>query len=466
MHDTILPSLPPTLIDKYNVPVPRYTSYPPANLFHTGYTSADMIDDVVASNSVGRSDLSFYIHIPFCKRICSYCACNKELFPSAKEGVATYIEHLLREFDILRRHIDPSRKISQIHFGGGSPTAIPLIHIEQILTAITSAFELNADAEVAIECHPGYLGDEEWDYLLRLPFTRYSVGVQDFDSVVLKNVKRTPSRLPVDEIVRRIHDAGKRVNLDFIYGLPGQDVDSFRATMVQAFACVPDRLVTFSYAHVPWLHEIQKELELLGLPDMTSKKAMYDVAASEALRNGYEIIGLDHFVRSDDPLSIARGEHLLHRNFQGYCTITTSGQVYALGVTGISQLEGSYAQNIKTISEYCDAVNRGELPTHIGYRLSDDERLARDIINDLMCNYRTSPLAIAHRHGHKVDELSALSILKYEALRQMIQDGLCLVEGKDTLVVPRSAHLFVRNVASLFDIHYNPDKTTGYSKPI
>lgn len=453
------------IIDKYNIPVPRYTSYPPANLFTSEYTSTSYQNDIRLSNNQGTRDLSFYIHIPFCRKICSYCACNKELFPSQRDGVETYINYVIKEFRLVCRHLDPTRKVSQIHFGGGSPTAIPIHFIEQILTEITSTFALTSDAEVAIECHPGYLGKEEWEHLLRMPFTRYSLGVQDFDKDVLKAVKRTPSKLPVEDIVDMIQAHGKRVNLDFIYGLPLQTPEQFGDTIRRAVGCKPDRLVTFSYAHVPWIHEVQKELEHLGLPDIETKKKMHEVATEIALSAGYEVIGLDHFVLKDDPLAVALRESTLHRNFQGYCTKTISGQVYALGVTGISQLENSYAQNLKTIPEYYAALDRGELPTHIGYSLSDDERLARDIINDLMCNYRTEPLLIAGRHGRQVHSLSDLNILRTHDLEEMVRDGLCRLDGGRLTMAP-SAHLFVRNVAAAFDLHYTPLKTQGYSKPI
>ena len=453
------------IIDKYNIPVPRYTSYPPANLFTSEYTSTSYLNDVICSNTHGASDLSFYIHIPFCRKICTYCACNKELFPSQSDGIETYIDYVIKEFRMICTHLDPTRKISQIHFGGGSPTAIPIQFIEKILTEITSAFEQTPGAEIAIECHPGYLGREEWEHLLRMPFTRYSLGVQDFDTNVLKAVKRTPSKQPVEEIVKMIHAHGKRVNLDFIYGLPLQTPEGFGKTIRRAVNCRPDRLVTFSYAHVPWIYSVQKDLETLGLPDMEVKKGMHETATQIAASAGYEIIGLDHFVLKDDPLCISLREGTLHRNFQGYCTKTISGQVYALGVTGISQLEGSYAQNMKTIPEYYASIDRGELPIHIGYSLSDDERLARDIINDLMCNYQSSPLDIASRHGRKISSLSDLSFLRHKDLRTMIEDGLCTLDAGRLSIIP-SAHLFVRNVAATFDLHYNPHKTLGYSKPI
>lgn len=458
--------LPQNIIDKYNIPVPRYTSYPPANLFTTEYTSAQYLEDIISSNSHGASDLSFYIHIPFCRRLCSYCACNKELFPSQKEGIATYVDYLIHEFRLIRQHLSPTRKICQIHFGGGSPTSIPIHFIEQILSELTSAFSLTPEAEIAIESHPGYLDLEDWDKLIAMPFTRYSIGVQDFNTDVLHAVKRTPTKVPISDIVQRIHAKSKRVNLDLIYGLPLQTPKSFGESVHQALECRPDRLVTFSYAHVPWIHHQQKDLEHLGLPDTVTKKEMHDIATQAAKSAGYETIGLDHFVLPEDPLHLALREHTLHRNFQGYCPKTISGQVYALGITGISQLEGSYAQNIKNIPDYYAAIDSGRLPTLIGYRLSEDERLARDIINTLMCNYSCQPLQISARHGRQFTDIGQIDFVRHLDLSNMIADGLCTLSSDGSLSITPSAHLFVRNVASTFDLHYKPEHPIGYSKPI
>lgn len=443
-------------ITKYNIPVPRYTSYPPANLFSARYTATDYIRDVQQSNHHGAEDISFYIHIPFCKGICHFCACNKQILPRQEGKVEEYIGYLLRELELLKPHIQPSRQVVQIHFGGGSPTSIPIKYISQIVQALTATFQLKDGAEVAIEAHPGYLTEADWQHLIALPFTRYSIGVQDFSEQVLTLAHRTPPQVPIQQIVQAIHTAGKSVNLDFIYGLPAQSHHSFVLSIQQAIAIRPDRLVTFSYAHVPWLHRQQLVLEKAGLPTSAEKEKMYTQAASHILSAGYQQVGLDHFVLPQDPLALAQNEHTLHRNFQGYCPKALSGQVYALGITGISQLFNSYAQNAKSLPSYYATINQGQLPIAIGYQLTPQEQTARDIITDLMCNYRTKPL---HHYAHSLYHDSAM-------LQQLEADGLLYRSTSGELIVPPEAHLFVRNVAALFDMHYNPSNPKGYSKPI
>lgn len=454
------------LIQKYNIPVPRYTSYPPANLFSHQYGAEDLRADILQSNHQGARPISYYVHTPFCKRLCHFCACNKLPLPSQEREVELYFSYLGKEISLIRELLDPSRPLVQIHFGGGSPSSVPLRYITEVIDHLTRDCTVSPEAEIAIEIHPGYISREQWADLINHSFTRFSIGVQDFNPEILQTSNRQPSQVDISEIIQRIHDAGKRVNLDFIYGLPGQTADSFEQTIVQAINMRPDRLVTFSYAHVPWLHPQQSILEKKGLPTIEEKKEMYDRASQLMLDAGYVAIGLDHFVLPDDPLAIALQKHTLHRNFQGYCPLELSGQVYALGITGISQLHNSYAQSLKELKPYYQALDLGQLPTFIGYQLSPDESLARDIIADLMCNYRCNPLKHAQTHGREVPQLSDLPILQLDRLHEMAHDGLLSISDDSTLVINPDAHLFVRNVASTFDMHYNPENPKGYSKPI
>lgn len=447
-------------IDKYNIPVPRYTSYPPANLFNEEYGASELRADIERSNKVGARAVSYYIHVPYCRSICHFCACNKVLMPQSEPEVSQYFSFLQREIKLTQELLDPERPIAQIHFGGGSPTSVPLHYITEIVEQLTEGYQLQPNAEIAIEAHPGYLNMEQWQMLIDHRFTRFSIGIQDFDETVLKTAHRAPSVEDISEVVKRIQGAGKRVNLDFIYGLPQQSVDGFLRSIERAIEVRPNRLVTFSYAHVPWLYPAQKLLEKKGLPSVGDKKEMYDKAANLMLSAGYVQVGLDHFVLPDDPLAIAMREHTLHRNFQGYCPRELSGQVYALGITGISQLYDSYAQSVKEVAPYYQALEEGKLPTRIGYKLSLEECLARDIITDLMCNYRTDTKAHADNYGIPIER-----IVQRDRLDQMIADGL-VTEDSGILTMNQEAHLFVRNVASTFDLHYNPQQPKGYSKPI
>lgn len=453
-------------IEKYNIPVPRYTSYPPANFFNAEYSAEKYLEDVVNSNRVGTDKISFYIHIPFCSNLCLYCACNKQLLPNQHSHIRKYVDYIEKEFDLLSERIDNSnRKVHQIHFGGGSPTSIPLHYINRILKMIRDRFVFSSEAELAIECHPAHLDESDWLSLINMGFNRMSIGIQDLQEEVLKGVKRKPSKLPLNEVISLLHEKNVSINVDLIYGLPNQTAESFEKTVEQVLLLRPNRLVTFSYAHVPWVHPIQKSLEKIGLPIPEEKEKMFLRATKMAKKHGYKQIGLDHFVLPKDSLYKALQTGNLNRNFQGYCTPETTGQVYALGITGISQLNSSYSQNTKVLSNYYQELDAGRLPIAIGYRLSCEERMARDIITELMCNYATDPIEHTQRYGMSFESLNDISFLDYDMLVEMKEDGLCDILGT-TITIKQDAHPFVRNVASCFDIHYNPSNPRGYSKPV
>ena len=251
------------LIAKYNKPVPRYTSYPPANSF-VEMGEEEYLAAVDQSNNAAVDNISFYIHVPFCQHLCHYCGCNSVAM-ARNEVVEAYFDALHREINLLLPHLDKGRKISQIHYGGGSPTSIPLHHIKRLNEHLLGSFGTIENPEIAIECHPAYLNDEHWEQLIGCGFTRYSLGIQDFDDNVLRTVNRRPSLLPVEHIVERLRQSGAKVNLDFIYGLPGQTVQSFARTIARAIDMRPNRLVTFSYAHVPYIYSRQRILEKAGL---------------------------------------------------------------------------------------------------------------------------------------------------------------------------------------------------------
>ena len=274
------------IIEKYNRPVPRYTSYPPANYF-SNFTEADYLMMVDQSNEARQNQISFYLHIPFCRHLCHYCGCNS--YPQAKpEVVKAYVEALHKEIDLVAKHISDGRQISQIHYGGGSPTALPIAMIKELNEHLLSIAPTIERPEIAIECHPGYLDANDWQQLTACGFTRYSLGVQDLRPEVLKVVNRRESMMPVGEILEMLHESGATVNLDFLYGLPLQTIDSFRNTIEQAAAWRPDRLVTFSYAHLPKLFPRQQILDKVGLPANQEKNGMYEAATEVLTAAGVE----------------------------------------------------------------------------------------------------------------------------------------------------------------------------------
>lgn len=380
------------------------------------------------------------------------------------EMVKTYVEALHREIDLVASHISHDRQISQIHYGGGSPTSIPIAMIRELNEHLLSIAPVIEHPEIAIECHPGYLTASDWQQLATCGFTRYSLGIQDLQPNVLKTVNRRPSLIGIDEILHILRSSGATVNFDFIYGLPLQTADSFRETIEQAALLRPDRLVTFSYAHLPRLFPRQQILEKAGLPSNSEKKRMYEVASEVLVSAGYQPIGLDHFVLPDDELAVALSQGRLHRNFQGYCTRRTTAQVYAFGVTAISQLDDGYAQNGRNIDEYIDTINKGHLYTQRGYRLSEQDKLVREVIETLMCNYSLRWTDVASHLGVSVEALHQACQYDETVISEMEADGL-LSFDTDYIDVHTSGRPFVRCVATALDpLMRHNDKQ--FSRPI
>lgn len=437
------------LISKYNRAVPRYTSYPPANFFCTDYNESKYLSALEQSNVEGVKTLSFYIHIPFCPRLCHYCACNAYAMEN-KGKIERYMQALLKEIDMVCSFLDKDRVITQIHYGGGTPTAIPLHWLSRVNDKLKNYFALSPNAEVAIECHPGYLSLDGWRQIVEAGFNRVSIGVQDFHFEVLEAVNRTASRESFTDIFSLLRTYGLQINLDLIYGLPRQTVTSFAENIRQALSLSPDRLVTFAYAHVPWVKEQQRQLELLGLPSDQERAEMFGTGRNLLLDAGYQPLGMDHFVRLDDPLYQAQQTGMLHRNFQGYCTRATTGQVYAFGVTAISQLSTAFVQNSKSIEHYIKSIEEGKLPVERGYALNKSEQIASAVIASIMCNQQVEWAQIADTLAIDQTELQCRLYQDKALLTSLETDGLIRSTSKG-IVLTSVGQPFVRIVASAFD---------------
>ena len=437
-----------TLFKKYNVPVPRYTSYPTANEFEP-FDAHRYLKAVETSNDAAADNISFYIHVPFCRHLCHYCGCNSVAMAQPKR-IEEYFETLHQEIDLLLPHLRKDRRISQIHYGGGSPSSMPLALIRGINEHLLSAFSTIDKPEIAIECHPGYLESNDWQYLLDSGFNRFSLGIQDFNTDVLRTVNRRPSLLPVADIMEILRKGGAKVNFDFIYGLPKQTTTEFVSTIQTAISLLPDRLVTFSYAHLPSLFKRQMILEKAGLPLQTEKLKMFEEASKMLQSAGYVPIGMDHFVLPDDDLNVALQHHTLHRNFQGYCPRRITAQVYAFGVSGISQLDAAYAQNTKDISSYMAQVNAGQLPIQRGYALAPWQRITREVIECSRCNNAINWHDMAQRWHVSVDEIKQAIHYNEAELQPLQADGLIAFDA-DSVVITPDGLPFVRNVAAAFD---------------
>ncbi len=439
------------LLQKYNNPVPRYTSYPPANFFTEEFSQADFLSALTESNQHSPQNISFYIHIPFCLKMCFFCGCNSYGIKSDRV-IHDYIQALKTEIKTVVSHLDKSRPISQIHYGGGTPNAIPVEYLQEINDLLLSPFQTIEKPEIAIECNPAYLTFEQMDGLKKAGFKRFSLGIQDFDPRVLKTVNREEPRMPVKEIMDYLKDGDPEaaINLDFIYGLPKQTAESFVRAIEKAVELKPDRLVTFSYAHVPWVSKIQKKLEKEKLPESEEKMKMFENAFGLLTKSGYEAIGFDHFALENDELSQACRNKELHRNFQGYCTRRTTGQVYALGVTAISQLNSVYAQNTKAIDEYIEVAGKGEIPTLKGFRLNEDQIIIREVITELLCNEQVVWDEIGSRFNKIGDEIRNTVIYDIDKLKEFEADGIINISD-NKIEVTEKGLILIRNVAATFD---------------
>lgn len=453
------------LLQKYNTPVPRYTSYPPANFFKDNYTVNDYLRAVDASNKWKPQAVSLYFHIPFCKKMCFYCGCNS--CPMAdRNTVSDYVKALEEEIKLVSKHIEKIRKVSQVHFGGGTPNSIHAAYLKGIMDLLYETFSFEESAEIAIECNPAYLDFQYLDELKKSGFNRFSLGIQDFNEKVLKGVNRDSSVIPVSELIQYLKKDNKNiaVNLDFIYGLPHQTVKSFKETIQKAISVGPDRLVTFSYAHVPWVNKNQIVLEKKGLPGNDEKTKMFETAAAILKEGGYKAIGLDHFVLESDELYKAQQSGNLHRNFQGYCTRSTTGQVYAFGVSGIGQLYKTYAQNTKSVDEYIISIKDGKLPIKKGYDLNDQEIAIREVITELMCNRKLVWQNLSERFNMDIPEFKRM-VNYNEALFRQFSDDAIVTHSENNIAVTDEGVLFIRNVAASFD-PLAKTQNKQFSKPV
>jgi oxygen-independent coproporphyrinogen III oxidase len=438
------------IIKKYNQPGPRYTSYPPATFFQTDFGNDKYAAHLTKSNSEKPENISFYLHIPFCRQLCHFCGCNTTLF-QGDTLVQKYIGAVIKEIDHVKKFLDKNRKVSQIHWGGGTPNSIPLEYVEEIMDVLKKGFEFTENAEIAMECNPAYLEFDDIDRLSEMGFNRLSIGIQDFNPEILKAVNRLPSKHPVKDLVSHMKTIGfKGLNLDLIYGLPNQTIDNFKESIQKAIEISPDRLVTFSYAHVPWVKPAQKILEEIGLPGPDEKLAMFDAAHQLLIKAGYVSVGMDHYAKPGDELSIALRNKALHRNFQGYCTRETTGQVYGFGATSISQLSGAYIQNSKLVNNYIENINKNGLAVERGYELSFEDIVRREVISEIMCNGYLSFNEFARRFNISDKDLKKIVDFSEEKLSSFISDGLAIYEN-GVLTLLENGFYVVRNIAMAFD---------------
>jgi oxygen-independent coproporphyrinogen-3 oxidase len=438
------------LIERYDRPGPRYTSYPTAVEFHGGFTERDYRARLAAAADVD-APLSLYLHVPFCEARCAYCGCAV-IATTKREVAATYLEYLQRELAMLATALGPRRRVVQCHWGGGTPTYLSPEQILALDAAVASQFDLAADAEKAIEIDPRVTTPRQIALLRRLGFNRLSFGVQDFDPLVQRAIGRHQTDGQTRSLYRTARDAGfESINFDLVYGLPRQTDASFRRTLASVASQRPDRIAVYSYAHVPWMRPHQKAIDPLDLPDAAAKRALLGAAVDAFADAGYVPIGMDHFALPDDELAVAAREHRLHRNFMGY-TVRPAPDSVAVGVSAIGDLAGAFSQNHKSLAHYYEAIDAGRFPVERGYALSDDDRVRRYVIAELMCNFRLDAAALRGRFGIDLFDRFAPELDRLTTPGGPAADGLVRVD-RAGVTVTDLGRLFVRNICMVFDTY-------------
>ncbi len=438
----------PELIARYDVPAPRYTSYPPASHFFSDFGEAALRTEITRSERNHRP-LSLYVHIPFCSTVCLYCACTK-IITRNRAHAERYLDHLEHEL-ALYSALFHTRPVEQMHWGGGTPTFLGPVGMERLMWFIRAHFQMSGHGEYSIEIDPRSVDSDTIRALAGMGFNRISIGVQDFDPRVQQAVHRIQSEAQTRAVVETARETGFRsVSMDLIYGLPHQSSQSFSKTLDKIIDLSPDRLSIFNYAHLPHLFRMQRLIDPATLPAPGEKLRILRLAVERLTESGYKYIGMDHFAKETDELTLAQQQGRLWRNFQGYSSHGGSDLVGA-GVSAISQVGACYSQNAKDLTSYYTSLNTGQLPVVRGAQLTEDDLLRRDVIMSLICDMRLDLRKIESAHGIRFDRYFASEI---RSIASMMDDGLIEI-GDSEIVVTDIGRMLIRNICLAFD-RYQP----------
>jgi oxygen-independent coproporphyrinogen-3 oxidase len=401
--------------------------------------------------------LSLYAHLPFCQERCLYCGCNVIITPH-RSVAAPYLDRIVSELDLLARHLPHRRKLSQMHWGGGTPTYYEPEQMVALFKAVTERFEFTKDAEIGVEVDPRVTSFEHIDALTALGLNRLSAGVQDFAPDVQAAVHRVQSFESTKALVEHARTRGIRsTNLDLIFGLPYQTLDGFRRTLEQVLEIRPERLAVYSFAFVPWIKGHMRHLPPESLPGPELKLDLLALAIDVFTGSGYRAIGMDHFALPDDEMALAADKGTLSRNFMGY-TVQSARDMVAVGISSIGDVQGAFVQNVKKLSTYNAAIDAGRFPIERGYALSEDDERRRWLITEIMCNARVEMAAFERRFGASFGDTFADELRDLAAKGGLIDDGMVQLDAGWIRLTPLGRR-FVRNVAMVFDRHLRESKS-------
>jgi oxygen-independent coproporphyrinogen-3 oxidase len=451
------------LLERYDRPGPRYTSYPTAIEFHDGVTNAIYVERLAQLNRAADAPLSAYMHLPFCEHRCAFCGCNVVITPH-RQVASRYLEAVEQEIDLLASHLPDRRTVSQMHWGGGTPTYYSPAQLSRLFERVARHFTFTADAELGVEVDPRVTTFEHLETLRAHGFNRLSMGVQDFNPKVQEAVNRIQGYELTRDLIARARELGfSSINIDLIYGLPHQTLETFTATLDQALTLRPDRVAAYSFAFVPWMKAHMKELDVAALPPAEIKLSLLAATVDAFIGAGYRQIGMDHFALPTDDMGRAVDTHTLHRNFMGYTVKSTSDMV-AVGVSAIGDVHGAFVQNTKKLPEYYEALAAGRFPIERGYELSQDDEIRRCVITELMCNFRLEIAPVEQRFGIDFADYFAAELSKLsDGEGSPVADGLVVV-GRDRIDVQPLGRMFVRNICMTFDKYLAA--RTGGPKPV
>lgn len=458
-------SFPAELITKYGLAGPRYTSYPTALQFHEGFDAAAYRRHVQSSNDeLIPRPLSLYVHLPFCKELCYYCACNKKVTRNSQRA-EDYLQHLDREIEMQGDLFDRDRQVIQLHFGGGTPTYYDDMQLKHIIEQLSRNFLLSRSAsrEFSIEIDPRTVNKDRIAYLADIGFNRVSMGIQDFDPAVQKAVNRIQDEGKTLGLIDAARKSGfNSVSVDLIYGLPLQTAKSFEKTIDSVLTVRPDRLSVYNYAHLPHLFRAQRMISSEDVPVPEVRLQLMASTITKLVDAGYIYIGMDHFALPDDELSVAVEDGTLQRNFQGYSTCRETDLV-GLGVSAIGKVGNSFVQNRKDINEWQAAIDAGRLPVWRGIGLSGEDRLRREVITAIMCQGNVNFGDIERKFKIDFEDHFALEL---ESLKPLQDDGLIELT-EQSLDVTSTGLLLLRAIAMKFDEYLINDlQGKAYSKVI
>jgi oxygen-independent coproporphyrinogen III oxidase len=464
MYSTQPNQLVPTeLLRRFDVAGPRYTSYPTADRFVEAF-DAETYRTWLAKRSLGRlpPPLSLYVHLPFCGSICYYCACNKVVTRNRSRS-AKYVRYLSDEIGMQSESLEGERDVVQMHWGGGTPTFLPHAELVQLMDVIRSHFRVDEKGEYSIEIDPRTLQADTLELLRGLGFNRISLGVQDFDPDVQRAVHRIQSEEQTLEAIAQARRLQFRsINVDLIYGLPKQNVVGFNRTLKEVINHAPDRVALYNYAHLPAVFKPQRRINEADLPSAETRLQLLSLGIRRLTGAGYEYIGMDHFARPDDELAIAQRQGRLHRNFQGYSTGADCDLV-GLGISAIGQVGPTYSQNVKTLEEYYDRLDRGLLPILRGVELTRDDLVRRVVIQCLMCRFVVPIDSIEIAHLIEFGQYFATEI---EELKPFQDAGLLTLDRLWLTVTPLG-RFFIRNICMVFDRYLREGRERArYSKAV